>query len=891
MKNIFWNIDRMRWVLGMLYLFCLSDAFAEFVHPGVTHSQASIDFVKEKIAAGEEPWTTAWEKLRSSRYADLDWKPEPHARVERGPSNNPDIGSSEFTNDGRAAYYHSLCWTLTGKEAHAKKAAEILDAWSATLKSIGHHDARLLIGMSGYHYCIAAELIRHTWNGWPEAKQAGFRKMLREIWYPVIVDFYPSANGNWDASMLQCMIGMGVFLDDRAMFDRAKDYYLSGKGNGAIGNYFMESGQCQETGRDQAHTQMGLEFLANTCETAWIQGIDLYGALDNRLLKGFEYTAKYNLGFDVPYEPYRSFEGRYHYKKISDDSRGRLRPMYERVYNHFHNRKGLNAPHTQQAALKLRTEQPERRDRRSRRGRRRRSSSSELDILMFAGQPATFAARRKAAAAKSHSDGTEASPARTSPNIILILTDDQGYGDLGRHGHPLLKTPHTDRLHDESVRFDNFYVSPSCSPTRAALLTGIHEFRNGVTHTQQPREHLNRDAIILPQLLQKVGYRTGFIGKWHLGGGKEYVPNDRGFEWTVTNQGGPRVHFDPIMIRNGKRQKRKGYRENLFFDEAMTFIDANQTKNREQGTKNPFFCYLSTYSPHTPLAAPEEFIAPFRGKVDDEKATYLAMVANIDMNVGRLLKFLKDRDLEENTIVVFMNDNGQTKGLDVYNAGMRGCKCTIWEGGSRAMSFWRWPGHWQPHQVDNLTAHLDVVPTLCKLAGVPIPADLQSKLDGFSLVPLLEAKGPTKWHDDRLLFHHVARWPGGLAAAHQYAMCAVRQGNHLLLRSNPCNEPKCENYSSQCTTLRAVRNGLKTTTYTSGNAQFHWGVSPPDRWVLFNRKADPACQNDLSNQHPQLVKKLAIAYDNWWTEIFPQMIAAGGDKGEFPLRKKPNTTR
>ncbi len=497
---------------------------------------------------------------------------------------------------------------------------------------------------------------------------------------------------------------------------------------------------------------------------------------------------------------------------------------------------------------------------------------------------------------KPHRDGTaNASPARTSPNIIFILTDDQGYGDLGRHGHPLLKTPHLDRLHDESVRFDNFYVSPSCSPTRAALLTGRHEFRNGVTHTQQPREHLHRDAVILPQLLQESGYRTAFVGKWHLGGGEGYGPDDRGFEWTVTNVGGPRVHFDPVMIRNGRRIPAKGYREDLFFDEAMTFIDAVQTKNdlsrrseakaEEQGTKHPFFCYLATYSPHTPLAAPEEFIAPFRGKVDEEKATYLAMIANIDMNVGRLMRFLKDRDLDENTIVVFMNDNGVTKGLDIYNAGMRGCKCTIWEGGSRAMSFWRWPGRWQPHRIDNLTAHLDVLPTLCELAGAPIPSSLKPKLDGFSLLPLLEAKSPIRWHDDRLLFHHVARWPGGLAAAHKYAMCAVRQGNHLLLRSHPCNEPRCEDYTSQCTTLRAVRKGLKTATYTTGNAQFHWGVSPPGRWVLFDSRKDPACQTDLSAAKPELTEKLAQAYDNWWTEVFPQMIKAGGDRGEFQRRQ------
>lgn len=358
---------------------------AEFVHPGIAHSQQSIHFAKQKVAEGEQPWSDAWKRLKQSRQASLDWKPSPHARVERGPSNNPDIGSSDFTQDSIAAYTHAICWNINGDEAHAKKAAEILDTWSSTLKSVGNHDARLLIGMDGYHYCIAAELLKHTWNGWPAEKQQAFSTMLRRVFYPVIKDFYPSANGNWDASMLQAMAAMGVFLDDQAMFDRATTYFLKGKGNGTIGMYFKPSGQCQETGRDQGHTQMGLEYLANTCETAWIQGVDLYQALDNRLLKGFEYTAKYNLGHDVPYEPYKSFEGRYHYKKLSDKARGRLRPMYERVYNHYHNRKGLDAPFTKQAALKLREGGNERR---GRKGRVRRGAA--MDTLMYADQPARF---------------------------------------------------------------------------------------------------------------------------------------------------------------------------------------------------------------------------------------------------------------------------------------------------------------------------------------------------------------------------------------------------------------------------------------------------------------------------------------------------------------------
>ncbi len=373
------NLTIALWFVSPAYL---TTAHAEFVHPGIAHTQASIDFVKGKIAAGEEPWARAWKEFQASRRASLDWQPQPHAHVQRGPYNNPNIGSSEFSGDANASYLHALQWALTGKVAHAEKAAQILDAWSGKLESITNHDARLLVGMEGYEYCNAAELLKHTWDGWPKREQTQFEAMLREVFYPIIKDFYPTANGNWDASMIQTMLAMGVFLDDRKMFDRARDYYLKGEGNGAVRNYFIPSGQCQESGRDQAHTQMGLDYLACAAEIAWSQGIDLYHALDNRLLKGFEYTAKYNLGLDVPYEPYRSFKGRYHYKEISDKSRGRLRPMYEKVLNHYQNRKGLEATFTGQAAMKLRERSKEQRSGRNR--------SSALGTLMFANQPASF---------------------------------------------------------------------------------------------------------------------------------------------------------------------------------------------------------------------------------------------------------------------------------------------------------------------------------------------------------------------------------------------------------------------------------------------------------------------------------------------------------------------
>ena len=474
--------------------------------------------------------------------------------------------------------------------------------------------------------------------------------------------------------------------------------------------------------------------------------------------------------------------------------------------------------------------------------------------------------------------GPAAAADASKPNIVFILTDDQGYGDVGKHGHPLLKTPNLDALHDQSVRFEQFYVSPSCSPTRAALLTGMHEFRNGVTHTTQPREHLNKDAVILPQLLKPAGYRAGFVGKWHLGGEGEYAPEKRGFEWCSTNVGGPNVHFDPVIVRNRKRESRKGYREDLFFEEAMAFMD--ECKDA------PFFCYLATYSPHAPLAAPEEFVAPFRGKVDKEEAAYLGMVANLDYNLGRLMKYLQARKLEDNTILIFMNDNGQTHGLDVFNAGMRGSKCTIWQGGSRAISFWKWAGKWPPHKVQNLTAHLDVLPTLCDLAGATIPPQLSAKLEGFSLRPLLESTQPIEWNEDRLLFHHVGRWPSGMAAAHKHAMASVQTGDLLLVRSRPCDDPACKTYSSQCTTLRFVEAGATAATYTKTGAQFHWGVTPPGRWSLFNLKNDPTCQKDLAAEKPELTSKLAESYDKWWDTLYPTMIQLGGDKGEPELLQK-----
>ena len=348
----------------VLFLFlgaCTSTKYTKssnesFVHPGLLHSKEELAFVRTKLATREAPWDPAWKQLRRSKDSSLNYKPTPKAHVVRGVRNKTDIGSSDFTRDSGAAYTHALQWALTGKEAHAQKAIEILNAWSSTLKSISGHDARLLVGLDGVRYCNAAELIRHSEAHWSKPDQDRFENMLREVFYPTIKDFYPTANGNWDASMIQTMMAMGVFLDDREMFNRAVNYYIRGKGNGNIRKYINTIGQCQESGRDQLHVQMGLGFLGVACEIAWKQGIDLYGAYDDRLALGYEYSAKYNLGEEVPFQRFRSYKGRYDYSSISKKGRGRFRPIYERIVHHYTKRMERELPWSEKVTVKKRPE-------------------------------------------------------------------------------------------------------------------------------------------------------------------------------------------------------------------------------------------------------------------------------------------------------------------------------------------------------------------------------------------------------------------------------------------------------------------------------------------------------------------------------------------------------
>jgi arylsulfatase len=305
------------------------------------------------------------------------------------------------------------------------------------------------------------------------------------------------------------------------------------------------------------------------------------------------------------------------------------------------------------------------------------------------------------------------------PNIIVVLTDDQGYGDLSCHGNPILRTPNMDRIHAEAVRFTNFHVSPTCAPTRAALMTGRHEFRSGVTHTILERERMSLDARTIAEVLKTSGYATGIFGKWHLGDAAPYQPGRRGFDEVFIHGCGGigqdypgtcadapgNTYFNPTLLHNGNFEKTAGYCTDVFFRQALEWI------GRKRSAGKPFFAYIATNAPHAPLECPPEYIARYRDRVPDEDtARFFGMVANIDDNLGMLLEKLESWGIDRDTLLIFMTDNGGTGGVKVFNAGMRGAKNTPWQGGTRVPAFFRWPGTLKPGSCDRLAAHVDVFP-------------------------------------------------------------------------------------------------------------------------------------------------------------------------------------
>lgn len=434
--------------------------------------------------------------------------------------------------------------------------------------------------------------------------------------------------------------------------------------------------------------------------------------------------------------------------------------------------------------------------------------------------------------------------AGSKPNIVLVMTDDQGMGDLSCMGNQVVRTPHIDRFHERAVRFTDFQVSPTCAPTRAALMSGRPPFMVGVSHTILQRERLAPDVHTLPQALRSAGYATGLFGKWHLGDEEDRLPQNRGFDEVLMHGAGgigqvglgdfppnkENVYFDNVLLHNGTIVQTKGFCTDLFFHSALAWI------RRQHEAQKPWFAYVSLNAPHAPLAAPEKYKQRFRELgYDKGTAGRYGMVENIDDNFGRLMKKLKDWGALKNTLVIFMTDNGAThlsgrlngKKIRHFNANLRGGKNSPNEGGTHVPAFWRWPGVLaEGVDVDVLTAHLDIYPTFCELAGVSLPERMQP-LDGRSLVPLL--RNPEAEWPDRELFVHCGRWKPGQRADAKFEKCAVRTGQWRFVNDRE----------------------------------------------LYRIRHDPFETKDVAADYPEVVARLRKSYDRWWDSTEKWLVNEG----------------
>ncbi len=425
-----------------------------------------------------------------------------------------------------------------------------------------------------------------------------------------------------------------------------------------------------------------------------------------------------------------------------------------------------------------------------------------------------------------------------TPNIVFVLTDDQGYPPVGRHGHPYIKTPHLDAFHDQAVRFDQFHTGTTCAPTRAGLMTGHHCNSTGVWHTIGGRSLLRRDEWSLATALGDNGYATGLFGKWHLGDDYPYRPQDRGFQTTVCHGGGGisqqmdwwgNDYFDDTYWVDGEPQAFEGYCTDVFFDQALQFIAANRDR--------PFFCYVSANAPHSPFNVEPHYRDMYLGSHTDSEiyARFLGMISNIDDNFGRLRDKLRELEIEDNTILVFMSDNGQTGtdgNADVYNAGMRGMKGSPYEGGHRAPFFLRWPGGGidQPRTIDTVTGYVDFMPTLLDLCGIEVPAG--RSFHGESLAPLI--RGGSGGEDNH-------RW--------------------------------------------RERFFVTDTQRTAHPMKWRLSCVMQDTWRLVNRdelydlSTDPGQTRNVADTHPDQVQTMRQAYEDWWELCARQM----DEEVPFPL--------
>lgn len=401
------------------------------------------------------------------------------------------------------------------------------------------------------------------------------------------------------------------------------------------------------------------------------------------------------------------------------------------------------------------------------------------------------------------------------PNVVIVLIDDQGYGDLACHGNPVLQTPNLDRLHSESVRLTDFHSSPMCTPTRGQLLTGRDALANGAMNVSSGRTLLRREVPTIADFFRKAGYRTGQFGKWHLGENYPYRPHDRGFEEAVYY---PSSHissapdfwnndyFDDTYRHNGRRRAYRGYTTDVFFGEAMKWMAS--AKDR------PFLCYIAPAAAHGPLFVPDRYRQPYTDRPRNV-ASFFGMIANIDENVGKLDAWLREKGLRENTILVFMTDNGGTAGVGVHNAGMRGRKIDLYEGGHRVPCFVRWPGRLSPRDVPELTQVQDVLPTLLDFCGIR-----GSGFDGTSLAPLL--RGDVDRLPDRMLVVQFSRMN---APAPQKGDAAVLWRRWRLVQDKE----------------------------------------------LYDLEKDPGQKENAIDRHPDVAARLRAHYEAWWARVAPRV--------------------
>ena len=439
---------------------------------------------------------------------------------------------------------------------------------------------------------------------------------------------------------------------------------------------------------------------------------------------------------------------------------------------------------------------------------------------------------------------------RRRPNVVLVVTDDQGFGDLGFHGNPLVRTPNLDAMARGSARMQTFYVSPVCAPTRAALMTGRYCQRTRAIDTYIGRAMMEPEEVTLAEVLRDSGFGTGIFGKWHLGDCYPMRPIDQGFQTSLVHrgggigqpsdpEGGEGRYTDAVLFRGGEAVQTRGYCTDVYFDAALEFMRGEHAAGR------PFFAYIATNAPHgpfhdVPAQLHEEYratdLSPGRFPSDvghplpeqhdtDRLARIFAMITNIDQNVGRLFEGLEAMGAARNTLVIFLVDNGPNTRR--YVAGMRGMKSEVYEGGVRSPFLAYWPGRLTAGvSSDRIAAHIDVMPTVLDACGVARPADLQ--LDGRSLLPLLEGR-EVDWPDRALVIQ-----------AHRGDV-AVRYHN-FLLRTQDWKLLSASGFGRE---LESVEPKLE----------------------LYDMRTDPLELVDVAEHEPELVARLRRRYDAWFDDV------------------------